>query len=74
MDTLSIPGDDRDDTANSDRLVSAVGDIETTTLARSGEPIDVAERLAKTGIDVTVLVDAAMEGIIASGAVDTVLL
>lgn len=50
-DAVSVPADDRDDTANSDRLASAVGDIETTTLVRSGEPIvvgsdgDAAERV-----------------------------
>jgi translation initiation factor 2B subunit (eIF-2B alpha/beta/delta family) len=37
------------------------------------EGVGVAERLAEAGIDVTLLVDAAMEGLIARGAVDTVL-
>ncbi len=36
------------------------------------EGIGVAERLAETGIDVTVLIDAAIEGLVASGTVDTV--
>jgi translation initiation factor 2B subunit (eIF-2B alpha/beta/delta family) len=37
------------------------------------EGIGVAERLAEAGFDVTVLVDAAIEGLLAEGGVDTVL-
>jgi translation initiation factor 2B subunit (eIF-2B alpha/beta/delta family) len=37
------------------------------------EGVGVAEQLAETGIEVTLLVDAAMEGLIARGSIDTVL-
>ena len=49
---------------------------DSTFLAESRparEGIDAAERLAEAGLDVTVLVDAAVEGLLADGAVDTVL-
>ena len=38
------------------------------------EGIDTAERLAENGLDVTVLVDAAIEGLVAAGNIDTVLI
>lgn len=66
--TLSRSGTVRSalETARPDRVFVA-----ESRPAREG--IGVAERLAAVGIDVTVLVDAAIESLLASGVVDTVL-